>query len=145
MGIWSFIKDAGKAIGIGGDDEAPAPEDLKKEVESLGLDASGVEIETDGDKVKVSGKSLTQELREKIVLAVGNVAGVAEVEDTIEPEEEAPAAVFHTVEKGDTLWAVSKKAYGNGSKYMKIFEANRPMLSDPDKIYPGQVLRIPQD
>lgn len=145
MGIWSFIKDAGKAIGIGGDDEAPAPEDLKKEVESLGLDASGVEIETEGDKVKVSGKSLTQELREKIVLAVGNVAGVAEVEDNIEPEEEAPVAVFHTVEKGDTLWAVSKKAYGNGAEYMKIFEANRPMLSDPDKIYPGQVLRIPQE
>ncbi|MEL7462532.1 MAG: peptidoglycan-binding protein LysM [Pseudomonadota bacterium] len=144
MGIWSFIKDAGKAIGIGGD-EAPAPEELKKEVESLGLDASGVEIETEGDKVKVSGKSLTQELREKIVLAVGNVAGVAEVEDAIEPEEVAPAAVFHTVEKGDTLWAVSSKAYGDGSKYMKIFEANKPMLSDPDKIYPGQVLRIPQD
>ena len=144
MGIWSFIKDAGKAIGIGGD-EAPAPEELKKEVESLGLDASGVEIETEGDKVKVSGKSLTQELREKIVLAVGNVAGVAEVEDAIEPEETAVAAVFHTVEKGDTLWAVSSKAYGDGSKYMKIFEANKPMLSDPDKIYPGQVLRIPQD
>ncbi|MEL6792278.1 MAG: peptidoglycan-binding protein LysM [Pseudomonadota bacterium] len=144
MGIWSFIKDAGKAIGIGGD-EAPAPEELKKEVESLGLDPSGVEIETEGDKVKVSGKSLTQELREKIVLAVGNVAGVAEVEDAIEPEETAVAAVFHTVEKGDTLWAVSSKAYGDGSKYMKIFEANKPMLSDPDKIYPGQVLRIPQD
>lgn len=144
MGIWSFIKDAGKAIGIGGD-EAPAADDLKKEVESLGLDASGVEIETEGDKVKVSGKSLTQELREKIVLAVGNVAGVASVEDAIEPAEEAPAAVFHTVEKGDTLWAVSSKAYGDGSKYMKIFEANKPMLSDPDKIYPGQVLRIPQD
>ena len=144
MGIWSFIKDAGKAIGIGGD-EAPAPEELKKEVESLGLDASGVDISTEGDKVKVSGKSLTQELREKIVLAVGNVAGVAEVEDAIEPEEPATAAVFHTVEKGDTLWAVSSKAYGDGAKYMKIFEANKPMLSHPDKIYPGQVLRIPQD
>ena len=144
MGLWNFIKDAGKAIGIGGE-EAPAPEDLKKEVESLGLDASGVEIETEGDKVKVSGKSLTQELREKIVLAVGNVAGVAAVEDNIEAEDAAPEAVFHTVEKGDTLWAVSSKAYGDGSKYMKIFEANKPMLSDPDKIYPGQVLRIPQD
>ncbi len=144
MGLWNFIKDAGKAIGIGGD-EAPTPEALKKEVEDLGLDASGVEIETEGDTVKVSGKSLTQELREKIVLAVGNVAGVAAVEDNIEAEEPAPEAVFHTVEKGDTLWAVSSKAYGDGSKYMKIFEANKPMLSDPDKIYPGQVLRIPQD
>lgn len=144
MGIWNFIKSAGKAIGIG-EDEAPAATMLKQEVADLGLDASGVEIETDGDKVKVSGKSVTQELREKIVLAVGNVAGVATVEDAIEVDEPAPEAVFHTVDKGDTLWAVAKKAYGNGSKYMKIFEANKPMLSDPDKIYPGQVLRIPQD
>jgi nucleoid-associated protein YgaU len=143
MGIWNFIKDAGKAIGIGSD-EAPDAVALKKEVEDLGLDASGVEIATEGDVVKVSGKSLTQELREKIVLAVGNIAGVASVEDTIEAQEAAPEAVFHTVEKGDTLWAVSKKAYGDGSKYMKIFEANKPMLSDPDKIYPGQVLRVPQ-
>ena len=144
MGLWNFIKDAGKVIGIGGD-EAPDADALKKEVADLGLDASGVDIETDGDTVKVSGKSLTQELREKIVLAVGNVAGVAAVEDNIEAEEPAPKAVFHTVDKGDTLWAVSKKAYGDGSKYMKGFEANKPMLSDPDKIYPGQVLRIPQD
>ena len=144
MGIWNFIKDAGKAIGIGGD-EAPAAADLKAEVEALGLDVSGVEITTEGDKVKVAGKSLTQELREKIVLAVGNVNGVASVEDSIEAADAAPEAVFHTVEKGDTLWAVSSKAYGDGSKYMKVFEANKPMLSDPDKIYPGQVLRIPQD
>ncbi|MEM7267728.1 MAG: peptidoglycan-binding protein LysM, partial [Pseudomonadota bacterium] len=123
MGLWNFIKDAGKAIGIGGD-EAPAAEDLKKEVEALGLDASGVEIETEGDTVKVSGQAVTQELREKIVLAVGNVAGVAAVEDSIEAAEPAPEAVFHTVDKGDTLWAVSKKAYGDGSKYMKIFEAD---------------------
>lgn len=66
MGLWNFIKDAGKAIGIGGD-EAPDADALKKEVADLGLDASGVDIETDGDTVKVSGKSLTQELREKIV------------------------------------------------------------------------------
>ncbi|WP_366513955.1 LysM peptidoglycan-binding domain-containing protein [Planktotalea sp.] len=53
--------------------------------------------------------------------------------------------MFHTVEKGDTLWAVAEKAMGNGSKYTAIFEANKPMLSHPDKIYPGQVLRIPQE
>ena len=124
MGLWNFIKDAGKAIGIGGD-EAPDADALKKEVADLGLDASGVDIETDGDTVKVSGKLLTQELREKIVLAVGNVASVAAVEDNIEAEDPAPEAVFHTVDKGDTLWAVSKKAYGDGSKYMKNFEANK--------------------
>jgi LysM repeat protein len=49
----------------------------------------------------------------------------------------------YTVEKGDTLSAISKKFYGDASDYNIIFEANKPMLSDPDKIYPGQVLRIP--
>jgi len=48
------------------------------------------------------------------------------------------------VKKGDTLSAVSKEVYGNANLYNKIFEANKPMLSSPDRIYPGQVLRIPQ-
>jgi nucleoid-associated protein YgaU len=59
----------------------------------------------------------------------------------------APAAdepVFHTVKSGDTLSAISKQVYGDANKYNAIFEANRPMLSSPDKIYPGQSLRIPK-
>ena len=93
----------------------------------------------DGEKVTVSGgESLSAEDREKVILAVGNVEGVAEVESDLETK-----TVFHTVAKGDTLWAVSEKALGSGARYMEIFEANKPMLSHPDKIYPGQVLRIP--
>jgi nucleoid-associated protein YgaU len=55
----------------------------------------------------------------------------------------APASVFYTVKKGDNLSTIAKEQYGNASKYMVIFEANKPMLKDPDKIYVGQVLRIP--
>lgn len=55
----------------------------------------------------------------------------------------APEAQYHDVVRGDTLSAIAKKYYGDASKYPKIFEANKPMLSDPDKIYPGQKLRIP--
>ena len=90
--------------------------------------------------VKVSGGSLSAEEREKVILAVGNVEGVASVED-----EAATDAIFHTVEKGDTLSAIAKKTLGSANRYPEIFEANKPMLSHPDKIYPGQVLRIPQD
>ena len=79
-------------------------------------------------------------MREKVILAVGNVEGVAEVED----ESDEPA-VFHTVEKGDNLSKIAKKYLGSANRYPEIFEANKPMLSHPDKIYPGQVLRIPQD
>lgn len=138
MGLLNFIKGAGKSL-FGGD-EAPDADKLKKEVEELGLDTEGLDIEVDGDTVKVSGNAVSQEVKEKVILAVGNVEGVAAVDDAVEGSE----GVYHTVEKGDTLWAIAEKSMGNGAKYKEIFEANRPMLSDPDKIYPGQVLRIPQ-
>jgi len=139
MGLFNFWKKSGKPL-AGGGEAAPDAEELKKEVADLGLDTKGAEITVEGDKVKVSGGSLTAEEREKVILAVGNVEGVAEVED-----DAADAAVFHTVEKGDTLSAIAKKTLGSANRYNEIFEANKPMLSHPDKIYPGQVLRIPQD
>lgn len=138
MGIFNFFKKSGKSLPGASAETTPTAAVLKKEVEDLGLKAEGVDINVDGDKVTVSGGDLTAEEREKVILAVGNVEGVASVESA-----EAEDAKFHTVEKGDTLWAVATKALGNGARYTEIFEANRPMLSHPDKIYPGQVLRIP--
>jgi nucleoid-associated protein YgaU len=141
MGLWSFVKGAGKKV-FGGDDDAEVSgAALQDELKDLGLDAEGLDIKVEGDKVKVSGKAVSQEMKEKVILAVGNVEGVAAVDDNIEGGAGEP--VFHTVEKGDTLWAIAEKTMGNGSKYTEIFEANKPMLSHPDKIYPGQVLRIP--
>lgn len=139
MGLISFVRDAGKKLFGGGDDPAQA---IEKEVADLGLEGD-VTVEVDGDKVTIAGSAPSQELREKIVLAAGNVEGIAQVQDNIEPASGGDEATYHTVEKGDTLWAVATKAYGDGTKYTAIFEANKPMLSDPDKIYPGQVLRIP--
>lgn len=141
MGLWSFVKGAGKKV-FGGDDDAEVSgAALQDELKDLGLDAEGLDITVEGDQVKVSGKAVSQEMKEKVILAVGNVEGVAAVQDEIEGGAGEPT--FHTVEKGDTLWAVAQKALGNGARYPEIFEANKPMLSDPDKIYPGQVLRIP--
>ena len=138
MGLWSFVKSAGRKLT--GQDDLPTAAILEKEVADLGLDTKGAEIKVDGDKVVVSGGNMTQEEREKVILAVGNVEGVSAVE-----ADTADEPMFHTVVKGDTLWAIAEKTLGNGSKYNAIFEANRPMLSHPDKIYPGQMLRIPQD
>ncbi|MFO1118820.1 MAG: peptidoglycan-binding protein LysM [Rhodospirillales bacterium] len=142
MGIWDFVKAAGELIGIGSAEAAPAPNDLKAAVSKLGLPADGLDIKVDGDKVVVSGSAPSQEIKEKIILALGNVTGVAKVEDNISTPA-GTAATFYTVQKGDTLSAISKKQYGDANKYNKIFEANKPMLTHPDKIYPGQVLRIP--
>ena len=137
MGLWSFAKSAGKSLW--GSSEEPTTEALAAEVEELGLDTTGLDITVDGDTVKVEGEAVSQEMKEKVILAVGNVAGVGAVDDQATGAE----PTFHTVEKGDTLWAVAKKALGDGNRYNEIFEANRPMLTHPDKIYPGQVLRIP--
>ncbi|MFV2054310.1 peptidoglycan-binding protein LysM [Aliiroseovarius sp. YM-037] len=140
MGLWSFVKDSGKKL-FGGGDEAPDADALKKEVKDLGLGADDVDISVIGDKVKVSGAGLTKAIREKVILAVGNVAGVAEVEDDGDDDN----TVFHTVQKGENLSVIAQKTLGKASRYPEIFEANKPMLTHPDKIYPGQVLRIPQD
>ena len=96
-------------------------------------------------EVIASGEANTQEEKEKILLALGNVAGVSGVEDQITViGPVVVAAKFVVVEKGDTLSAISLRVYGNANLYNKIFEANKPMLKDVNKIYPGQSLRIPE-
>jgi len=145
FGIVPFVKLAGRGLGkiFKGKEAEDA---LKKEVGDLGLAKDEIDIKVDENgKVIVKGKGVTQEMKEKIILAVGNVEGVGEVEDDIEANDGGAASQFHTVVSGDTLWAVSKKYYSKGSRYMEIFHANEPMLKHPDKIYVGQVLRIPAD
>ena len=80
-----------------------------------------------------------------MILAAGNVYGVAGVQDMMTVDLSQPEAKFYTVVKGDTLSKIAKEFYGNANAYMKIFEANKPMFSHPDKIYPGQNLRIPAE
>ncbi|MBK8174152.1 MAG: peptidoglycan-binding protein LysM [Rhodospirillales bacterium] len=143
MSIWDFVKSAGALLGIGGGDQAPKAEDLKSSIEKLGLPVDGIDIKVNGDTVVVSGKAPSEEVKEKVVLALGNVTGIAKVEEHIETPP-GESSDFYTVKSGDTLSAIAKVHYGNAGKYMVIFEANKPMLSNPDKIYPGQVLRIPK-
>ena len=140
MGLLNFVKNAGKKL-FGGEAEAATEDTLKKEIEDLGLDHKGLDIKVDGDSVKVSGKAMDQETKEKVLIALGNVEGIATVQD--DAEGDLPRT--HTVEKGDSLWKIAEETLGSGARYQEIFEANKPMLSDPDKIYPGQVLRIPAE
>lgn len=145
MGIFNFVKEAGEKLwdsltDHGGQGDKAA-EHLKK-LNIPGADKVQVSI-TDG-KASVTGDGLTQEEKEKIQVAVGNIAGVSEVENNITTTDSHDEATYYTVKSGDTLSAISKTVYGNANLYNKIFEANRPMLSSPDKIYPGQTLRIPK-
>ncbi|MGZ0781673.1 peptidoglycan-binding protein LysM [Pseudomonas sp. TKO26] len=146
MSIFSFVKEAGeKLIDLLTPGNANASEQLKEHIEKVGLGNPNVHATVEGDKVIVSGEVASQEEKEKILLALGNIAGVGSVEDQITVTGPVVvSAVFVTVKKGDTLSAIAKVQYGDASKYHKIFEANKPLLSHPDKIYPGQVLRIPE-
>ena len=145
MGIFDFVKSVGKTLGLASEETPPSADDLKKELDSHNLGTENVKIEVDGDKAIIKGEVADQSVFEKAIMAIGNTLGVSQVEAAeVSVAGDTPAqATFHEVKKGDTLWAISERAYGNGSKYTVIFEANRPMLSDPDKIYPGQMLRIP--
>lgn len=154
MGIFDFVKGVGKKLGIGGDDEAPPNADtLKKELDSHKLGTDGVEVAVQGDTAVLKGTVKDQSVFEKAVIAVGNTLGVSKVqadELKVAPEADKAAApakepTFYTVQKGDNLWKIAERYYGKGkgAKNNIIFEANKPMLTHPDKIYPGQVLRIP--
>ncbi len=152
MGLFSFIKNAGaKVFGIGKTTEEEASEKAAKLVEAvntLELKVTDLSVEIDDDKATIYGEATDLATKEKVVLVVGNTEGIATVEDNMtvaEVEEvlEEEMAQFHTVERGDTLGKIAKSFYGDAMKYPVIFEANKPMLKHPDKIYPGQVLRIP--
>lgn len=156
MGLLSFLKGVGEKVFNKGE-AAPASnpaqateaEPLKAgalldHVKKLGLHYNKLTIKTSGETVVLEGEVQSQEDAEKIVLAVGNVEGVETVDNRLAVANPQPEAKYHTVVSGDTLSKIAKQVYGDPMKYGIIFEANKPMLKDPDLIYPGQVLRIPQ-
>jgi nucleoid-associated protein YgaU len=156
MGVLDFIREAGRKLGIGDDEKATATATkddpqadlakstaLARQVTQLGFKVSDFRVTYKDATATLQGTAADQETREKIVLVTGNTAGVAHVDDRMTVSAPAAEARFYTVKKGDTLSAIAKEHYGDATKYPLIFEANKPMLEDPDRIYPGQVLRIP--
>lgn len=166
MGIFSFVKGIGeKLTGHSDAPAAPAPNAapaakpaaaaeptaqaianlLLQRVQALKLPIEGLSINYNAstDTAEVHGQVKTQADREKVILAVGNVDRVATVVDSIAVEVPEPESRMYTVQSGDNLSKIAKQMYGDANDYPKIFEANKPMLSDPNKIYVGQVLRIP--
>ncbi|MEZ2601480.1 peptidoglycan-binding protein LysM [Kluyvera intermedia] len=145
MGIFNFVKEAGEKLWDSLTDHGGQGDKAAEHLKKLNIPgADKVQINITDGKASVTGDGLTQEEKEKIQVAVGNIAGVSEVENNITTTDTHDEATYYTVKSGDTLSAISKTVYGNANLYNKIFEANRPMLSSPDKIYPGQTLRIPK-
>ncbi len=151
MGLFSFLKNAGaKLMGRSAEtNEAEAAASaaeranmLRSIISNSGVGIENLDLELDDDKVTVYGQTESVEDKEKIVLIAGNVEGIATVDDRISVVAPIQSR-FHEVKPGDSLSKISKEVYGDPMKYNVIFEANKPMLSHPDKIYPGQMLRIP--
>jgi len=157
MGLIAFIKEAGERL-LGKDVAAAASDPAKSESANRAaataienhigkfnftVTALTVTFNAASGTARVFGVAKDQETKEKVILAAGNVEGVAAVEDMMTVDLSAPEAQYYSVVKGDTLSKIAKQFYGNANDYMRIFEANKPMLTHPDKIYPGQNLRIP--
>ena len=159
MGIFNFVKEAGAKVGLGESPSKAAAEAEKEEelaelregnkllrfILQMDLGVEKPKVKYDDGVATVWGTAPTQKVKENVILAIGNCAGVEAVDDQMEVVEPAPEATFYTVQKGDTLGAIAKEHLGKAGRYMEIFEANQPLLKDPNLIYPGQVLRIPQD
>jgi nucleoid-associated protein YgaU len=157
MSLISFIKEAGEklfgnkpaAAGAAPVDVAAANKTASDAIAAYigtqNLKVDGLDVAFDGatGTVTVAGKATDQATKEKVILCCGNVSGVTQVNDAMTVAQPADESRWYTVVRGDTLSAIAKSQYGNANEYPKIFEANKPMLSNPDKIYPGQVLRIP--
>jgi len=148
MGLFDFLKDKGKKVDVGEEVDVELQNQMKgnaiaRTVLALGLPIEALKVEYADGIAIVHGTVQSQADAEKAVLAVGNTMGVAQVDSRLEIVVPAPEATMYTVQPGDSLSKIAKELYGDAMKYPVIFEANQPMLSDPDKIYPGQVLRIP--
>lgn len=143
MGLLSFAKNIGKKLFH---KESEAPEKISSYIEEDNPGIKNLKVRIENGVVSLKGEADSSIALEKAVLMAGNVDGVSEVRFD---EVAAPAATekieYYEIVSGDTLSGIAKKYYGKGSAYMRIFEANREVIKDPDKIYVGQKIRIPID
>lgn len=143
MGLFDFAKDIGKKLfGVG---DADAAEKIKAHIEADNPGVDNLAVQFEDGVAKISGDADNSAALEKAILMAGNVEGVETVEiDKVSGAQPADNVDYYEIQKGDSLWKIAEKAYGNGAKYTAIFEANKEVIKDPDLIYPGQKIRIPQ-
>jgi len=157
MGLFEFVKDAGEAILKGDEADEQKPANVQDYIKkALGGKVKDLAVDMVGDMIKLKGDAENEEILEKAILMAGNIAGVGKVEtDELKVGGAAGGqgigsggggqSEFYTIVKGDSLSKIAKKYYGDGNKYMKIFEANKEIIKNPDLIYPGQTIRIPPE
>jgi nucleoid-associated protein YgaU len=146
MALFDFFKrDKGKEIFEENADAQKRAEAIKREIQRLGLPGN-INVQVEGSRVRVTGDVPDEATRQKLAMIVGNVKYIDAVDDSglTGGQAQARQPKVHEVQSGDTLSSIAKQHYGDANAYQRIFAANQPMLKDPDEIYPGQVLIIPE-
>ncbi len=145
MGLFDFARDIGNKI-FGNDDD-DAGDKLKSHVEQDNPGVSDLKVDVKGETAVITGNADSKSAMEKVILMVGNAMGISNVEAaelTAPEEDQVSETQYYEIKKGDSLWKIARKFYGNGNRYPDIFEANKEVIKDPDLIFPGQKIRIPQ-
>ena len=147
MGLLDFAKDIGRQLF---DTNAEAADNIRQH---LAIKVTGIEnldVQFDDGVATLCGECVNEPTRNTAILIAGDVKGV----DTIvadkltfpaPKEEEKEKVEYYEIVSGDTLGAIAKRYYGSASKYTRIHEANKELIPDPNKIYPGQKIKIPLD
>ena len=167
MSLFGFVKDIGRRV-FNKDEEAA--EKIRDHIQEAGIGIRNFEVEFDQGIAVLKGEVDSKAAKEKAILLAGNIAGVADVMNQLTVAAPvAPAASaeqgkaagsakpvdapageaaeeteFYVIQAGDTLGKIAKRVYGDAMQYPKIFEANREVIDDPDKIFVGQKIRIPK-
>ena len=145
MGLFDFARNIGKKL-FGKEEEAPAA--IKQHIEEDNPGVSNLQVQVKDGVATLTGQAQSAEALEKAVLMTGNALGIEKVQadqmNIADGSKVGGDDEFYVIQKGDTLWKIAEKAYGDGSKYNRIVEVNREVIRDPNKIFPGQKIRIPK-
>ena len=146
MGLFDFAKNIGKKIFGGDDNEEDASKKLTQHIEEDNPGIKNLQVEVVDGVATIKGETEDPSALEKAILMAGNAMGIEEVRaDEVSAPTQTIEVQYYEIEKGDSLWKIAKNFYGDGNKYTKIFDANREVIQDADKIFPGQKIRIPMD
>jgi len=147
MGLLDFAKDVGRQLF---DTDAEAADNIRQHLDIKLSGIKNLEVEFDDGVATLCGECINEATRNNAILIAGNVKGVERIvaDDLTFPEpveEEKEKFDVYEIVSGDTLGAIAKRFYGKASLYTRIHEANKELIPDPNKIYPGQKIKIPLD
>lgn len=148
MSLFDFAKDVGRQLF---DTDTEAADSIKEHLEIKLSGVKNVTVDFDDGVATICGDCINEATRNNAILVAGNVKGVQKViADGLKypapkPEELKEIVEYYEIVSGDTLGKIAKRFYGSASQYTRIHAANKELIPDPNKIYPGQKIKIPRD